>query len=216
MDTLVEHYSDSLSYIDNEYDNPVVKSYVDSLIKSEMSTFPNDYLARLPTLPKFKYAHASAATARDMDMKRYEVHAPEAPMDKNIQSWRSAISNAKSQIENQSNRLLNLEISEKNSPAVWLQYNNIMELSEKSFLKRNEDIFNEINAINFDRKETQENVKAELDKILRRRDESILKSWQIENSCNHMENSIASMRKKSNGATGTTDVQNNKRAKLDS
>lgn len=213
MDNLIENYSDSLSYIDNEYDNPIVKAYVDSMIKSEMASMPNsskDYLAKLPSLPKLVYSVSNHAPV-EIDMKRYELPAPEPPADNSIQGWNAAVSNAKSQIENQSNRLLNLELSEKNSSAVWLHYNSILEQSEKFLLKRNEDLYKQINDINYDRKETQENVKAELDKILRRRDESIMKSWHIEVTCKHMENSLSKMKNTSQNID-TNPV--NKRVKL--
>ena len=217
MDIVTENYHDSLNYLDSEYENPVIKYCVDSLIKSEMSSSTKslkDYLLNLPPLPKFKYANSKKSEEVLLDMKRYEISAPEPPHDKSIEDWKSAVCNAKSQLENQNNRLVNLELCEKNVSAVWLGHNNSVEQTDKFLANVNDNIAKEIQAVNYERKDKQEQAKVVLDKILRRRDDSINKSWQIEISCRHMENSLANPINMQKASDNEYSNQQNKKAKL--
>jgi hypothetical protein len=68
----------------------------------------------------------SAAASR-VDMSRYDAQAPEGVLENDIQAWKKALSNVKSQFENQSNRLLNLELAEAHGANVWLHHNNALE-----------------------------------------------------------------------------------------
>jgi len=48
----------------------------------------------------------------------------------------------------------------------------------------------QIHEVNHRRKESQERARGELSRLLRRRDEAVMKSWQIEAHCLHMEDTL--------------------------
>jgi hypothetical protein len=48
----------------------------------------------------------------------------------------------------------------------------------------------QIHEVNHRRKESQERARGELSRLLRRRDEAVMKSWQIEAHCLHMEDNL--------------------------
>jgi hypothetical protein len=60
-------------------------------------------------------------------MARYDALPPEGALENDLQAWKKALSNVKSQFENQSNRLLNLELAEAHGANVWLHHNNSLE-----------------------------------------------------------------------------------------
>ena len=80
--------------------------------------------------------------------------------------------------------MLNLELAEKYGSEVWLQHNKAIEQLDSRFLHHiNEDVFKKIQSVNLERKEKQEHARRELYKMHYKRDEAILKSWQIEQNC---------------------------------
>ena len=122
----------------------------------------------LPPLPTLKYANMknkSSADGKALDMKRYEISQPEPSREKNIDAWKLSVSNAKSQLENQNNRLLNLELCEKNVANIWLKHNNFVEHQGLMNQTINDKISKEIQLVNFNRKEKQEKAKTVLDKM---------------------------------------------------
>jgi hypothetical protein len=48
----------------------------------------------------------------------------------------------------------------------------------------------QIHEVNHRRKESQERARGEFSRLLRRRDEAVMKSWQIEAHCLHMEDTL--------------------------
>ena len=195
MDFINTYELDSLCYLDNEYDNPVVKQYVDSLVRQEMSTFPKSsskYLAHLP-YPKLsdrceKYQQSS----EKLDMSRYGVEPPPAELERDVQAWRSSVDNAKVQLEHQGNRLMNLELAEKNASDVWLYNNQLLEKYEGVISQKISQVQDDIQAVNRQRKDEQDRVRNELNRLIRRRDDSIYKSWQINHACKQMEATLPS------------------------
>lgn len=83
-----------------------------------------------------------------------------------------------------------MELAEKHSTDIWLQGNTITEMHERIIAAKNDQIQNEIQHLNYYRKDKQEKVKSELSKLTRRRDDAVLKSWYINASCHQMEETL--------------------------
>jgi hypothetical protein len=121
--------------------------------------------------------------------------------------------------------------------SIWLQNNYLLEKFCDNLSFRNEKIFNDIQMVNYNRKESQEKARYDLNKYTYRRDHALSKSYYIQSYINMMEHSITSagyplppppssssssfLPEDSNQAIeeeneeGTEEVQNNKRLKMD-
>ena len=97
-----------LPYIDGEVD-PQTMAMVHAMVADEMRTFkPKNYLKEFP-LPQLKFARSEALQAEyarvssghameKLDMSRYAVKPPPDALLNDVQAWRRAVVNAKSQV----------------------------------------------------------------------------------------------------------------------
>lgn len=171
MDLLREYEFDALPYIDKEYDHPLVQEAVHKLISDEMRTFkPQNYLHHLP-YPQLKHLNDSIPPQPlpKIDTTRYLVEGPPPALEKDVNAWRKSINNAKSQIEHQTNNIINLELFEKNSASVWLEYNESLEGSTKYVHTLTNNLKRKIDTINAQRKVEQETARFDLGRTLQKR-----------------------------------------------
>lgn len=197
MNLIKEYDFDALPYIDKDYDIPEVRDSVHALIVAEMRSFaPANYLEYLPCpqlnlkSPVLKSELARVAKgggAVKVDMTRYEALQPEGALENDLQAWKKSLSNIKSQFENQSNRLLNLELNEAHAAKVWLHHNKALEGTESYFLKQTEKLKTRIEEINLARKTSQENILPTLLQLNYKRDQVTFKCWQIQKRCEELE-----------------------------
>lgn len=104
-----------------------------------------------------------------------------------MQAWRNSVSNAQAQFEHQHNRLMNLDLTEKHGAEVWLRHNQALEQQESLVARECAQVGAQIQQVNHRRRDAQERVRGELSRLARRRDEAVMKSWQIEAHCLQME-----------------------------
>ena len=128
VDALTEKIGgyEALPLLDTEYNHPEVQQMVLHMIQEEMKIFqpPKDnYLAALP-YPKLKFSNAPGfaqeyerikssqgssagresvgdtyAMKKQVDMSRYNVPGPKGALKEDAQAWRSAVINARVQLE---------------------------------------------------------------------------------------------------------------------
>lgn len=93
----------------------------------------------------------------------------------------------KSQVENQSNRLLNLELNGAHGSHVWLHHNHALEGLQRYFMKQTEKIRTRIEMVNLARKTSQEKILPTLLHLNYKRDQITAKCWQIQKRCEELE-----------------------------
>ncbi len=151
---------DALPLLDTEYNHPEVQRLVLQLIQDEMKSFapPKDqYLENLP-YPKLRFNGAPGFAAeyericvssinngvnvidnpdefriqKPLDMARYNVPAPSSEFAEDVQAWKSAVNNARAQLEHQQNRLMNLELNIEYGDKIWQQHVNSLHAAAKT------------------------------------------------------------------------------------
>ena len=200
MNLLQEYDFDALPYLDSEYDHPAVQEQVHALIAAEMRTFTprSDYLSHLP-YPKSKLSSRSPILQNEMermskqlpleqlDMSRYDAEKPQGQMEKDVQSWRKAVANAKVQYEHQSNRLINMELLEAHGGPLWLQHNKAVDGMQKQVDMNIQGIKRKCDDINSLRKQEQEHVRPALENMSRKGSDTLMKAWIIKQSCDDID-----------------------------
>lgn len=186
---------DALPYLDNEYDEPEMQAVVHQLIESEMSTMPRkDYLAHLPPPPipsqwgtplmdKELGRLADQDRPIPLDLSRYEVNQPSGALAKDPQAWRSAVSNAKAQLEHQHNRLVNLELLQKFGAQAWLQQNKALETMASAVEQQAERAAKAAEASNLKRKHTQEKAGPRLGNLQYEVRKAVEENMQLNLAC---------------------------------
>jgi len=160
---------DALPYLDNEYEDPTVQAEVNALIESEMESLPSrNYLAHLP-LPTglgslsssdFYKSEIGRMEAQQpmakLDLSRYEVPEPPKELRRDASAWKSAVNNARAQLEHQHNRLVNLELLQKYGPQAWLQQNKALDQFKSTMELEAEQAGQRASDANVKRKRAQE------------------------------------------------------------
>lgn len=116
---------DSLGYFDTDYSQPESQKKVLAQIVDEMATFspPQDeYLAYLPPYsPTFsgksrlqsEFKRVAARVPLDaIDFNRYQVKEPTGKHAQSLEAWMRAVEQLRVAVENQSNRVINLELQQ--------------------------------------------------------------------------------------------------------
>lgn len=196
MDFMNAEYSEvnsSLAYIDKEYENPQVKNAVHMLLQEEMRQFTpsSSYLKHLP-YPTLKFSNSimlqaeytrvrdnGPSTMDKLDTTRYTVDQPIVGLEKDVQAWRGAVSNAKSQREHQINRIMNLQLAESHIGPLWLKHNKMLEGYEKQLDEQSTTLKRKIDEISVQRRQEQESVYPALLKHSKRSTQAIWTQWQV-------------------------------------
>jgi hypothetical protein len=201
MNLLSEYEFESLPYIDNEYDHPIVSELVHSMIASEMKTFTPDerlYLAHLP-YPSLKFSNSVALQqefarikagkpmlSEKIGLKQSLDPPPDGPLQKDVQAWRKAVAHAKTQHEHQITRAINIEASSEAMKDQWLSFNSNLDNISKSLGNDIESKKRKIAEINTVRRVAQEKVAAELERSLKRRNNAVDNQTKIIAACRKM------------------------------
>eukprot|EP00298_Acanthocystis_sp_HF-20_P026787 c4615_g1_i1.p1 GENE.c4615_g1_i1~~c4615_g1_i1.p1 ORF type:complete len:217 (+),score=77.58 c4615_g1_i1:30-680(+) len=202
MDLEVENWIDSLPYIDTQYAEPGMKEQVEKLIKNEMKTFQprKDYLAHLPSPPtifernpllKQEFERiARGERIPPIDTVRYQLNRPSTEHWNDISSWNTAVNNARSQLEHQHLRLMNLELMLKYGSNSWLQHNQQVQQTTEVLKNQLSTLKNQITETNRKRKLDQMNIGPKLQQL----DEEFYGLCQqniaIEQACHQIEKKI--------------------------
>eukprot|EP00899_Mesostigma_viride_P002197 jgi/Mesvir1/11979/Mv00293-RA.1 len=200
---------DALPYIDQQYGEPDLKAQVDALIEEEMKRStkkPSDYLKDLPPAPAFLSGSISPALATEyervatgqpmapLDVSRYRLDPPPSHRRNDPVAWKAAVDNAKSQLEHQHVRLVNLELMLKFVPRVWNVHNHELEmvaLRTSAAVQNHKKLIDEINRR---RKADQVTAGATLHALEAEWLELIHKNMDIGTSCAQLEAEIATLK----------------------
>mmetsp|Transcript_20042 Transcript_20042/g.33543 ORF Transcript_20042/g.33543 Transcript_20042/m.33543 type:complete len:260 (+) Transcript_20042:106-885(+) len=200
MDLLREYDFECLPLIDRQFDDPKIQSIVHELIGAEMRNFvPGDYLAYLP-YPELKFANSTAlqeemerrergesiaslaasGVGRGLDMSKYNVEAPRGRYENDTQAWRDSNRNARIQIEQQNNRLMNAEIAEhqNNLGKLYLTQNKFLEQQQKHYVTETEFLGRHIRDLNKQRLTLQEEGYPTLSKLQARNENALKRKLQ--------------------------------------
>ncbi len=66
-----------------------------------------------------------------IDVARYRLDPPSLTQRNDVDVWQSVLDNARSQLEHQGNRLLNLELLIKYGPNAWRANNEALDVTSK-------------------------------------------------------------------------------------
>lgn len=83
-----------------------------------------------------------------------------------------------------------MDLAEKYGADVWLQHNKSLENMAECLSLQATNTQKEVQVLNYSRKVAQDSIRDELSKMIKRRDDAIYKSWQIEAHCNQMEQTL--------------------------
>jgi pre-mRNA-splicing factor SPF27 len=205
---------EALPLLDTEYNHPEVQHMVLRMIQEEMKAFqpPKDnYLTALP-YPKLKFSNAPGfaqeyerikgsqgsnvggeingdtyAMKKQVDMSRYNVPGPKGALKEDAQAWRSAVINARVQLEHQQNRLMNLELESEHGDPVWLAYLASLEGVATRASVLAEEALKEKRVINSQRLSAQRASAPTLSKITGKRSEALMRVLALQNAVCQLE-----------------------------
>lgn len=138
---------DALAYIDTHTD-PALKPQIEQLIAEEMHKSENKldfYLAQLEPEVEVKFSSPSlqehweaicenkGQPVSSFDVTRYKIQAPPKADQDDLQAWIQATNNAKSQLEHQKARTVNLELLNRFGAHTWKIHNEQLAAQNKAF-----------------------------------------------------------------------------------
>ena len=168
---------DALPYVDQQYNDPAMKAQVQALIAEELKTFKpsRDYLEPWPMYeptfeanPMLQAEWMRVCDGQPMpkiDVSRYQLDPPPPSMQRDDAAWQRSIDNAKSQLEHQATRILNLELMQQHGSKLWLAHLSQLEMTAVHLERADRALGEEIEAVNRKRKAEQERVGPELQRL---------------------------------------------------
>ncbi|KAF9509034.1 hypothetical protein BS47DRAFT_1349713 [Hydnum rufescens UP504] len=156
---------DSLPYYDIDLEQPSLRALVDAEIALELRRTPK--LATDPRVPpdfrqfannEFLAAELARIQKNEplaaLDTTRYSLPTPTDP-NASEEDWSGALNNARSQLEHQSTRQINLALLQTYGPNAWKVHNYLLEADAVLVEKELERLRERVTDINRDRKNTQ-------------------------------------------------------------
>eukprot|EP01132_Coremiostelium_polycephalum_P000422 gene422-534_t len=207
---------DALPYIDPSITEDE-QNVINNMIQEEMSKFiPPNYLAQLPPMRDIDYSKFNwfegemtrmegHKQMEPFDITRYKVNGPPANKKEDEKTWRDCLDNAKSQLEHQDLRRLNLELLQRYGANTWKLYLSDLELIKSNLSKQLDDVKKQIEVLNVQRKLDQESAHQVLDQNNRKWLDLVYKNKEIESACYNLESEIELL----NEQLSTTDINNN-------
>ncbi|CAG8528200.1 5366_t:CDS:2 [Diversispora eburnea] len=168
---------DSLPYIDREIDYGGVRAKVDKLVEQEMRKRPTGS-KRKPII--------------EMDTNRYKLPDPEDKTD--LESWKKAVDNSKSQLNHQNLRSYNLELLQKYGANAWRVHNFQLEHELQQYQKTLEEYKQNILELNKQRKSEQLQAGNQIENLELKWTEMIGKTLQVEVACASLETEIQQLK----------------------
>ncbi|KAK5584766.1 hypothetical protein RB653_006383 [Dictyostelium firmibasis] len=200
---------DSLPYVDDSV-NENEQELINKLISDEMSTFtPPDYLAQLPSFIDIDYNNfqflendfkrmEKGENMKEFDIGRYKVE-PTTTITKqqvNEKQWNDNLNNARSQLEHQDIRKINLELLQRYGGNSWKLYLSDLEILQKTLKKQLDQKKQQIEEINIQRKLSQEQTYEKIQQHDKKFLELVYKNTEIESACKSIELEIEQLKLK--------------------
>ncbi|KAL4206180.1 breast carcinoma amplified sequence 2 [Rhizopus microsporus] len=193
---------DALPYVDRDLDDENTKAEVERLIEQEMRRMKRTEKSSLPTTInlfendetlKEEFERVQRKQVLDvLDTERYELKGPSNEED--IEAWKAAVNNTKSQLESQAGSMFNLELLSKYGANAWRVHNYQLETYLK-YIKSNTDrLRNEIIEINKQRKADQTAAAATLASLENKWSDLISQNLQVEIACAALEGELHELR----------------------
>ncbi|CAO0802707.1 unnamed protein product [Mucor circinelloides] len=194
---------DALPYVDRELDDAEMKTTVERLIEQEMRRMKRKERSDLPLnielfekdemlkqeIERIKKKQPLNA----LDTKRYELQGPEDEND--VQGWKAAVDNTKSQLESQAGSMFNLELLQKYGANAWRVHNYQLENDLANIKKNTEYLRNQILEINRERKNDQTQAAASLKSLENKWSDLITQNLQVDIACSALENEVEELRR---------------------
>jgi len=127
------------------------------------------------------------AMKKSVDMSRYNVPAPKGALLEDAQAWRSAVTNARVQLEHQQNRLMNLELESEYGEEVWQAYLASLEGVATRTTTLAEEALKEKRIINSQRLSAQRASAPTLSKITGKRSEALMRVLALQGAVSQLE-----------------------------
>lgn len=205
---------DALPYIDGITNDD--RHQAEELIKEELTRSkkkPTDYLASFPPLPpsrfqghpilQHEYARVKAAKPLEpLDTSRFHLAPPPANQHSDFSAWRKATDNAHSQLEHQYNRLLNLELLLRFGPNARRVHNKSLEGHVHRLETEIEQLQQQRDSINRQRKLTQESDGRALQQMEQQYKVLVAKNMEINMACQELESEVSQLQEE----TGQSDA----------
>ncbi|KAI9281956.1 Pre-mRNA-splicing factor SPF27 [Sporodiniella umbellata] len=182
---------DALPYVDRELDNESVKAEVERMIEQEMRRMKKADRSELPAeINLFENNQALKEELERvhkkkpldiLDTERYELKGPVDEGD--VEAWKVAVNNTKSQLESQAGSMFNLELLSKYGANAWRVHNYQLESYLEHLKKDTELIRNQIMDINKERKAEQTQAATTLTSLENKWSDLISQNLQVEIAC---------------------------------
>lgn len=201
---------DALPYIDMGYDETGIREAVLQMIEEETRRYKatKNYLEHLPPLNlqqfetdllKVEFERLQNRQPMDMlNMKRYELPSPSAGKMTDVSSWNECVDNSLAQLEHQSIRITNLELTNKYGAEYWKTYNSVLLQIMQNSHKHLQELRKQIQEVNWQRKSSQITAGEELKRLETEWVSLVSKNYDIERTCTELEIQIKRLEERSN------------------
>ncbi|KAG1464500.1 hypothetical protein G6F46_003005 [Rhizopus delemar] len=194
---------DALPYVDRELDNENVKAEVERMIEQEMRRMKKKERSELPTTINLFEDNESLKQEFDrvqqkkilnaLDTERYELKGPSDEDD--VEAWKAAVNNTKSQLESQAGSMFNLELLSKYGANAWRVHNYQLETYLEYIKNNTERVRNQILNINKERKMEQTQAAETLASLENKWSDLISQNLQVEIACAALEAEVNELKR---------------------
>ncbi|TPX54794.1 hypothetical protein PhCBS80983_g05737 [Powellomyces hirtus] len=195
-------FVDSLPYIDRNL--PEVSDAVEELIKAELargsgvthSSLPAEIslFASKPLLSAELARTANSQPISSLDTTRFRLEPPKDAQS--VEAWSEALENAQSQLEHQTNRLINLELVNTFGSNAWRLHCFQLEWLAKALEKEVEAVKKEVVDINKERKVEQLKTGQTLQQLSLRYSQLLHQTMQVDAATKGLETEVEALRAK--------------------
>ncbi|KAI8981418.1 Pre-mRNA-splicing factor SPF27 [Pilobolus umbonatus] len=194
---------DALPYVDREIEDADMKTTVERLIEQEMRRMKRKERSDLPsTVELFTHDDVlkqewervkNKQPLQALDTERYELKGPSDEND--VEGWKAAVNNTKSQLESQAGSMFNLELLSRYGANAWRIHNYQMEKTLATIQKKTELIRSDILDVNRERKNRQTQAASSIHSLENKWSDLITQNLQVELACAALEAEVEDLKR---------------------